>query len=219
MNTNLRISGKRLVFYMLNMYPKLSESFYLRENVQQISRELLGKVLATNIGGQYTAGMITETEAYQAPEDKASHAFNNRRTSRTEVFYNRGGVGYVYLCYGIHHLFNVVTNKEDIPHAILIRSIQPMEGIEIMMQRRNKKKLDKTLTAGPGALSQALGITKLHNKIPLTENTVWIEDRNMPVTSIISAPRVGIDYAEEYKHKPWRYYIEGNQWVSRGQSN
>lgn len=196
-------------------YPKLSESFYLRENVQLISQELLGKVLVTNIDGIYTAGIITETEAYQAPEDKASHAFNNRRTVRTEVFYNKGGIGYVYLCYGIHHLFNVVTNKENIPHAILIRSVEPVEGIDTMMQRRNKKKFDKTLTAGPGSLSQALGITKLHNRIPLAENTVWIEDRNIQVPSIVSTTRVGIDYAEEYKDKPWRYYIEGNKWVSK----
>ena len=197
------------------MFPKLPESFYLRENVQQISQELLGKVLVTDIDGKYTAGIITETEAYQAPEDKASHAFNNRRTNRTEVFYNRGGVGYVYLCYGIHHLFNVVTNNQHIPHAILIRSIEPLEGIDVMMQRRNKNKLDKTLTSGPGALSQALGITRLHNKIPLVENTVWIEDRNIQVENIVSTTRVGIDYAKEYKDKPWRYYIKGNKWVSK----
>lgn len=197
------------------MYHKLSESFYLRENVQQISIDLLGKVLVTCIDGQYTAGIITETEAYQAPEDKASHAFNNRKTPRTEIFYNKGGIGYVYLCYGIHYLFNVVTNKTDVPHAILIRSVEPLEGIDVMMLRRKKKKLDKTLTAGPGALSQALGITKLHNKISLAGDTVWIEDREIKVKSIVSTTRIGIDYAAEYKDKPWRYYIEGNIWVSK----
>ena len=197
------------------MHPKLSESFYLRENVQQISRDLLGKVLVTQIDGYYTAGIITETEAYQAPEDKASHAFNNRRTERTEVFYKRGGIGYVYLCYGIHHLFNVVTNQEHVPHAILIRSLEPLEGIDVMLQRRNKKKPDKTLTAGPGALSQAMGITRLHNKIPLSENTVWIEDRNITVEHITATTRVGIDYAQEFKDKPWRFYITGNKWVSK----
>lgn len=194
---------------------KLHKSFYLRENVQQISQELLGKVLVTNIDGIYTSGMITETEAYQAPEDKASHAFNHRRTLRTEAFYNSGGIGYVYLCYGIHNLFNVVTNHENVPHAILIRSLEPLDGVDGMMVRRKKTKFDKTLTTGPGALSQALGIYKLHNKISLIGNTVLIEDRNFKVENICSTTRVGIDYAEEYKDKPWRYYIGGNKWVSR----
>jgi DNA-3-methyladenine glycosylase len=197
------------------MYSKLPESFYIREDVLQLSKELLGKVLVTNIAGIYTSGMITETEAYRAPEDKASHAYNHRRTPRTEIFYHRGGIGYVYLCYGIHNLFNVVTNQENIPHAILIRSIEPIDGIEAMMIRRKKTKLDKTLTTGPGALSQALGINKLHNKISLAGNTIWIEDRNIQVGQIEATTRVGIDYAEEYKEKPWRYYIEGNKWVSR----
>lgn len=194
---------------------KLPASFYLRENVQLISRELLGKVLVSFIDGKYTSGIITETEAYQAPEDKASHAFNNRKTQRTEVFFMEGAIGYVYLCYGIHNLFNVVTNKADIPHAILIRSLEPIDGIDVMMIRRKKIKFDKTLTTGPGALSQAMGINKLHNKISLTGDTLWIEDRNIEVRHISSAPRVGIDYAEEYKDKPWRYYIEGNKWVSK----
>jgi len=197
------------------MYSKLPESFYIREDVIQLSKELLGKVLVTHIDGIITSGMITETEAYHAPEDKASHAYNNRRTPRTEVFYNTGGIGYVYLCYGIHNLFNVVTNKQDIPHAILIRAVEPLEGIDHMMQRRKKVKLDKTLTAGPGALSQALGINKIHNKISLLGETVWIEDRSIKVESIIATTRVGIDYAEEYIDKPWRFYIKGNKWVSK----
>ena len=197
------------------MYSKLPESFYIREDVIQLSKELLGKVLVTHIDGIITSGMITETEAYHAPEDKASHAYNNRRTPRTEVFYNTGGIGYVYLCYGIHNLFNVVTNKQDIPHAILIRAVEPLEGIDHMMQRRKKVKLDKTLTAGPGALSQALGINKIHNKISLLGETVWIEDRSIKVESIIETTRVGIDYDEEYIDKPWRFYIKGNKWVSK----
>ncbi|HSY62930.1 MAG TPA: DNA-3-methyladenine glycosylase [Cytophaga sp.] len=197
------------------MYSKLPESFYIREDVLQLSKELLGKVLVTNIDGMYTSGMITETEAYRAPEDKASHAYNHRRTPRTEIFYHRGGIGYVYLCYGIHNLFNVVTNQESIPHAILIRSLEPVDGIETMMIRRKKTKPDKTLTTGPGALSQALGINKLHNKISLTGDTIWIEDRHIQVDQIEETTRVGIDYAEEYKDKLWRYYIKGNKWVSR----
>jgi len=197
------------------MHPKLPISFYLRKDVIQISKDLLGKVLVTNINGVITSGIITETEAYRAPEDKASHAYNNRRTPRTEIFYNEGGIVYVYLCYGIHNLFNVVTNQADVPHAILIRAVEPLEGIDIMMQRRGKVKIDKTLSSGPGALSQALGISKKHNKISLIENTIWIEDRNIVVESIHATTRVGIDYAEEYKDKPWRFYIEGNKWISK----
>ena len=197
------------------MHSKLKASFYTRADVLQISKDLLGKVLVTVIDGKVTSGMITETEAYMAPEDKASHAFNNKRTPRTDAFYNTGGIGYVYLCYGIHHLFNIVTNVEDVPHAILIRSVEPLEGIDYMLQRRKKQKIDKTLTTGPGALAQALGITRLHNKISLLGNTVWVEDRHITVPAIQATTRVGIDYAAEYKDKPWRYYIEGNKWVSK----
>jgi DNA-3-methyladenine glycosylase len=194
---------------------KLDEAFYLRNDVLQISKELLGKVLVTDIDGEITSGIITETEAYMAPEDKASHAYNNKKTERTKVFYSKGGIGYVYLCYGIHHLFNIVTNVKDIPHAILIRSIQPVEGIEVMMKRRRKSSIDKTLTSGPGAVSQALGISKIHNEISLIENTIWIEERNIHVASIHAKKRVGIDYAEEYKDKLWRYYINGTKWISK----
>jgi DNA-3-methyladenine glycosylase len=197
------------------MHFKLPASFYTRPDVLQISKDLLGKVLVTDIDGKITSGIITETEAYMAPEDKASHAFNNKRTPRTDAFYNTGGIGYVYLCYGIHHLFNIVTNVENIPHAILIRSAEPLEGIDYMLQRRKKQKIDKTLTTGPGALAQALGITRLHNKISLLGNIVWVEDRNITVPTIQATTRVGIDYAAEYKDKPWRYYIEGNKWVSK----
>ncbi|WP_299251509.1 DNA-3-methyladenine glycosylase [uncultured Cytophaga sp.] len=197
------------------MNKKLDTSFYLREDVLQISKDLLGKVLVTNIDGEITSGIITETEAYMAPEDKASHAYGNKKTARTEVFYMEGAIAYVYVCYGIHNLFNVITNQKDKPHAILIRSIEPLEGIEIMMKRRNKHTLNKTITSGPGSVSKALGINKLHNKLSLTGNTVWIEDRNIIVEFIHATKRVGIDYAEEYKDKPWRFYIDGTKWVSK----
>lgn len=200
---------------MIHIGKKLDLSFYLRSDTLQISKDLLGKVLVTNIDGVITSGIITETEAYMAPEDKASHAFGNKKTVRTEVFYMEGAIAYVYLCYGIHNLFNVITNQKDKPHAILIRSIEPLEGIEAMMIRRKKHILDKTLTAGPGSVSQALGINKLHNKIALTGNKIWIEDRTISVASIHATKRVGIDYAEEYKDKPWRFYISGTKWISK----
>jgi len=195
---------------------KLPREFYIRTDVVKISKELLGKTLVTNFNGIRTSGMITETEAYKAPEDKASHAYNNKRTPRTETFYTQGGTAYVYLCYGVHHLFNIVTNKVDVPHAILIRAVQPLEGIEEMLLRRNKKKLDRTLTSGPGTLSQALGISTKHNGLDLVENHIWIEEGiKVNPRDIASGPRIGIDYAKEYVSKPWRFWIKNNEWVSK----
>jgi DNA-3-methyladenine glycosylase len=196
---------------------KISQSFYKRDDVIQISKDLLGKYLYTFIDHELTGGMIVETEAYMAPEDKASHAHGGKRTERTSVFYAEGGIAYVYLCYGIHYLFNIVTNKAEVPHAILIRAIEPVEGLEVMLRRRRKTKIDYTLTSGPGALSMALGITKKQNGVSLSENEVWLEDRgnNINASQIISGPRVGVSYAKEYAQKPWRFMIKGNPWISK----
>ncbi|HVD97235.1 MAG TPA: DNA-3-methyladenine glycosylase [Cytophagaceae bacterium] len=196
---------------------KLPKEFYLQNDVLKISKELLGKFLFTNIEGKITGGMITETEAYRAPEDKASHAFGGRRTERTEIFYSEGGVAYVYLCYGIHNLFNVVTNQKNIPHAILIRAIEPVEGMEYMMTRRNKTKVNPALTCGPGSMSQALGIDRKYNGTDLQGNEIWIEDRGIIIAErkILKGPRIGVDYAAEWAKKPWRFGIEGSKWVSR----
>jgi DNA-3-methyladenine glycosylase len=189
---------------------KLAKAFYVREDVLEISRELIGKQIFTKIGGQLTGGMITEVEAYAGITDRASHAFGNRRTPRNEIMYANGGVAYVYLCYGIHHLFNIVTNKNGIPHAILIRGIKPVHGIELMLSRRNKLKQDKTLTAGPGTVSQALGITTRLNGTDLAGNTIWLEDSEISKTAmkIICAPRIGIDYAGKDALLPYRFYLE-----------
>jgi len=196
---------------------KLPKEFYIRDNVVQIAKELLGKFLFTKIDNQLTGGMIVETEAYMAPDDKASHAYNYRKTARTEVFYNDGGLSYVYLCYGIHHLFNVITNTHEHPHAILIRAIEPLEGIDVMLIRRNKSKLGNDLTNGPGSMSQALGITTKHNATGLTGDLIWLEDRGVviPDKKNIKSPRVGIDYAEEWVDKPWRFRIKDNPWTSK----
>ena len=197
---------------------KLSADFYQREDVLSIGRELLGKVLYTQFDGSLTSGIIVETEAYAGETDRASHAYMGRRTRRTEVMYAAGGTTYIYLCYGIHHLFNVVTNRKGIPHAILIRGIEPLEGIDIMLKRRNMKKLLPRLTAGPGILSQALGISIHNSGISLLDNQIWIEDssNNGPIGDfkIISSPRVGCEYAEEDANSPWRFRINGNPWVS-----
>lgn len=194
----------------------LPESFYTRKDVVKIARELLGKVLVTDFGVR-TSGMIVETEAYAGITDRASHAYGGRRTARTEVMYLGGGAAYVYLCYGIHHLFNVVTNIEDIPHAILIRAIEPIDGLEVMLKRRNKTKLLPSLTAGPGALSQALGINTLHTGISLQSGSIRIEDGiRIHKADIVEATRVGVAYAMDDAMLPYRFYIKGNRFVSKG---
>ncbi len=195
----------------------LPEDFYTRKHVVQIAKDLLGKVLVTNFEGERTAGMIVETEAYAGVGDKASHAYGGRRTARTETMYSRGGVAYVYLCYGIHHLFNVVTNAEDIPHAVLIRAVEPLEGVDIMLARRGKPKLSPQLTAGPGALSQALGINTGHTGLSLNTHII-IEDRGIKIRprDIIAGTRVGVAYAEEDAYLPYRFWIKGNPYVSKG---
>jgi DNA-3-methyladenine glycosylase len=189
---------------------KLPLEFYLREDVVQISRELLGKVLCTQLDGRLTRAVITETEAYAGAGDKASHAYGGRRTKRTERLYARGGTAYVYLCYGIHHLFNVVTNAVDTPHAVLIRAAMPLEGSDLMQKRRNKRQLDKTLLAGPGSLAQALGITTNLTGTNLLGDQIWIEDHQISVAdeAITAGPRVGIDYAGKDATRPYRFVAD-----------
>lgn len=196
----------------------LPGAFYKRKDVVTIARELLGKVLVTNFDGVLTSGMIVETEAYAGAIDKASHAFGNRRTARTEVMYKEGGIAYVYLCYGIHHLFNVVTHLADTPHAILIRAVEPLDGIEHMLERRGKEKLQPSLTAGPGAMSVALGIHTSHTGFSLQGPELWIEDRGIkiPKKDIVAGTRVGVAYAQEDAYNPYRFYIKGNLYVSKG---
>ncbi|HEY1032965.1 MAG TPA: DNA-3-methyladenine glycosylase [Flavipsychrobacter sp.] len=196
----------------------LPESFYTRKDVVKIAQELLGKVLVTNIDGIYTSGMIVETEAYAGAADKASHAHGNRRTKRTEIMFWQGGMAYVYLCYGIHHLFNVVTNVRDVPHAVLIRAVEPLEGIEHMLERRGKEKLTPSLTAGPGAMSMALGIHTSQTGKSLLSNEIYIEDRGfrIPSEDIVTSTRVGVAYAQDDAYLPYRFSIRGNKYVSKG---
>ncbi len=182
---------------------KLEADFYTQADVVEVARQLMGKVLFTRIGGKFTAGIITEAEAYAGIIDRASHAFGGRRTSRTEVMYMRGGTAYVYLCYGIHHLFNVVTNEVEIPHAVLIRSVTPFEGESFMKRRRN----NKADFVGPGKVSQGLGIEVLHTGLSLLGNKIWIEDRGVHLLSnqVISTPRIGVEYAGRDAALPYRF--------------
>jgi DNA-3-methyladenine glycosylase len=189
---------------------KLQKEFYENKNVVELARLLLGKKLCTKIGGVYTAGIITETEAYAGANDKASHAYGNKRTARNEVMYHEGGLAYVYLCYGLHHLFNVVTNTKGVPHAVLIRAIKPVDGIEYILERRKHKVLAKNTSAGPGTVSQALGITTKLNGVNLNEDSIWIEDVGISFTKkqITATPRIGVDYAGEDAKLPYRFLVK-----------
>lgn len=186
---------------------KLSQSFYANDNVVTVARDLLGKVLCTKVSGELTSTVITETEAYAGVTDKASHAFGGRRTKRTEPMFGPGGRAYVYLCYGIHHLFNVVTNQEGVPHAVLIRAGKPLTGTGLMLERRSKTKTDKTLLGGPGSLAKALGITTEYTGSSLTNGEIWIEDQGFRVEddSVVVGPRVGVDYAGKDATRPYRF--------------
>jgi DNA-3-methyladenine glycosylase len=194
---------------------KLGLSFYRKENVVDLSRDLLGKVLVTHWDGAYTSGRIVETEAYAGESDRASHA-SKGRTARTEVMYGEGGRAYVYLCYGIHQMFNIVTNKKGVPHAILVRGVEPMEGVDIMLQRTGKKKLDPTLTRGPGNVGRAFGFHTSQCGLSLVSDELFIADDGFIVTDdmIGTSPRIGVDYAGEHAAYHYRFFIKGNPYVS-----
>lgn len=194
---------------------KLPLSFYLRDDVLTIAKELLGKVLVTNWDGKLTSGRIVETEAYAGETDRASHA-SKGRTQRTEVMFGSGGRAYVYLCYGIHQMFNIVTSKEGEPHAILIRAIEPIEGKEIMLKRTGKKTLDGTITSGPGRVGKALGFHTSQCGLLLTGNELYIADDGYKVKEedIVASPRIGVDYAGDHAEWHYRFYLKHSNYVS-----
>lgn len=202
--------------YSVREIKKLDYSFYGRSNVVRVARELLGKILVTEFGGQRTSGRIVEVEAYNGVVDRASHAWSGRRTARTEVMYGQAGAAYVYLIYGIHHLFNVVTNKKDIPHAILVRGLEPLEGIPVMLRRVGKEVADHTLTRGPGNLSRALGLATIHTGTSLLEGEIYIGDDGYRLrpSEIGISPRIGVDYAGKDAVLPYRFFVKGNRYVS-----
>jgi DNA-3-methyladenine glycosylase len=195
---------------------KLPRDFYTRPNVLQVARELLGKLLVVPFkNGKRVSGKIVEVEAYRGPQDRAAHSFGGRRTQRTETMYRIGGTAYVFFVYGMYYQFNVVTNVAEIPHAVLIRAVEPVEGIELMRKRRHGQ-TDHNLTNGPGKLCIALGIDRRLDGADLMSNQVWLEGGEKIARSrIMSGPRIGIDYAEEWIHKPWRFWIKDNSFVSR----
>jgi DNA-3-methyladenine glycosylase len=186
---------------------KLPREFYLQKNVVKVASELLGKVLVTQFNGIITSGIICETEAYNGVVDKASHAYGGRRTQRTETMFQEGGIAYIYLCYGIHHLFNVVTNREDQPHAVLIRGIQPLDGIPEMLLRKRISIEKKNMGIGPGNVSTCLGLHTKLDKTDLLGDQIWIEDQGIKLIkkNIITSPRIGVDYAGEDAKLPYRF--------------
>ena len=196
---------------------KLTPFYYQQPDVAKVAQSLLGMVLCTRIDKQpLTSGIITETEAYCGRGDKASHANEGLCTARTETMYRAGGIGYIYLCYGIHHLFNVVTNKKDRADAVLIRALKPLDGTRTMLKRRDAEAVTPALTSGPGRLTQAMAVTTELDGIDLTGNTVWIEDRGigLPEDQITATPRIGVDYAGADAQRPWRFYQSGSRWIS-----
>lgn len=196
---------------------KLSEEFYQSKEVVSIARNLLGKYLFTNINGEISGGYIVETEAYNGIIDKASHAFGNRLTNRTKTMYAAGGVAYVYLCYGIHEMLNVVTSVEGEPHAVLIRAVNPTEGMDLMLERRKMASIKNNITAGPGSVAKALGISRKMNGLSFQGEEIWIEDRGLVFTDdqVAAVPRVGVAYAKEDALLPYRFYVKGNPFVSK----
>jgi DNA-3-methyladenine glycosylase len=196
---------------------KLPEAYYHNPDVVAISRDLIGKYLFTSINGETTGGYIVETEAYAGVIDRASHSFGGKVTPRTQTMYMQGGVSYVYLCYGIHEMFNIVTSVEGQPHAILIRAIQPTHGLDIMMLRRNMETVKPNITKGPGSVAKALGISRKINALSMLSDTIWIEDRGLtfPDAEVAAGPRIGVDYAGEDALLPYRFYVKGNIYVSK----
>lgn len=195
---------------------KLAIDFYDRKDVVLIAKELLGKLLVTNFDGEKTIGRIVETEAYVAINDKASHAFGGKRTARNEHMYSAAGISYVYICYGMHHLFNIVTNVKDVPDAVLIRALEPVKGIDIMLQRTGKIKLDNTLTRGPGNVGRAMGINKQHSGSNLLGKELFVaaDGTSYPESAVGASKRIGVDYAGDHALLPYRFYIKGNKYVS-----
>jgi DNA-3-methyladenine glycosylase len=192
----------------------LSLDFYQKEDVLEIGQSLLGKILCTRVKGILTAGMIVETESYQGASDRACHAYRGK-TPRNAMMYEKGGTAYVYLCYGIHSLFNVVTYQKDVPYAVLVRAIEPLHGIDFMLQRRGQTVCKRALTAGPGALSESLAITRKMNGAKLNSDLLWIADyKSFSPQDIVASPRVGVNYAGSDAKKPWRFRIKNNPWTS-----
>ena len=199
-------------FFML----PLKRAFYLDADVAELAKMMVGKYLVSRLGGNETILRITETEAYAGEVDKASHAFAGKRTARTEVMFGQGGTAYVYLCYGMHHLLNVVTNRAGIPHAVLIRAGMPVKGEEVMMQRMNRSKADKKMTIGPGNVAKAMGVQKIHSGFDLTGDDLFLSAStgSLSKTTLMVSPRIGVDYAGAAARWYYRFFEKDSPYVT-----
>ena len=194
---------------------KLTIEFYDRKDVVKIAQDLLGKIIITKFDGLITSGRIVETEAYTGLTDKASHSYGGKRTARNEHMYAAPGTAYVYICYGMHHLFNVVTNKQDVPDAVLIRAVEPLQGIDTMLKRTGKIKLNNTLTKGPGNVGKAMGISKNHSGLNLSGNKIFIgEDDWLIKNTTGTSKRIGVENSGAAALYPYRFFVKGNKYVS-----
>jgi DNA-3-methyladenine glycosylase len=195
---------------------KVNPDFYLGADVLEISRNLLGKILITHVDNEVTAGKIVETEAYCGLSDRASHAYPNKLTPRNRIMFEAGGVTYIYFVYGIHHMFNIVTGGKGLPNAILVRALEPVEGMKIMLRRRGKDAINR-IASGPGSLCLAMGIDMSFYGLSLQSDKIWIEEQRqlIPQSEIVATTRIGVDYAGEDAFLNWRFYIKNNPWISR----
>jgi DNA-3-methyladenine glycosylase len=198
---------------------KLNKDFYLQKDVAFIAKALLGKIIVTKFNKQFTAARIVETEAYAGIVDKASHAWNGRRTQRTEIMFGEGGTAYVYLCYGIHHMFNIVTNELNVPDAVLIRGVQPLEGIDIMLQRFNRSQQDTAIGRGPGNVGKALGIFTMHSGASLSGRNFFIAGDGTTYDEVMVSKRIGVDYAGAHAQWLYRFFVKGHPQVTKHNFN
>lgn len=194
---------------------KLGKDFYMQNDVALLAQMLLGKVVVTNFNRQYTAARIVETEAYAGIADRASHAYKGRRTQRTEVMFGEGGTAYVYLCYGIHHMFNIVTNQKDIPDAVLIRGVEPLEGKEWIQKRFSKTKWQSSFGRGPGNAGKALGIFTRHTGHSLQQQQFFIGDDGLEIKNRMVSKRIGVDYAGPHAQWLYRFFIKDHPQVTK----
>ena len=211
----LKLSSNRSCIDYAHPMKKLERSFYERETLD-IARDLLGKYMIHDTSDGRTSGKIVEVEAYVGSKDAASHAYRDKYTNRTKVMFGPGGHAYVYLIYGIYYCMNVVTNKENYPEAVLIRAIEPIDGIDLMKKRRGTDNL-LNLCSGPGKLCAAMEISKVQNGIDLCGETLYLlSGETISPECIVTTPRINIDYAKEARNYPWRFIILDNPFVSKG---
>jgi len=193
----------------------LPRSFYARP-VLSVARDVIGKILVHKTPEGIVAGRIVEAEAYRGPEDRAAHSSGGRRTARTEAMYGPPGFAYVFFVYGMHWHLNLVTTREGAPHAVLLRAVEPLLGVPLMARRRGLAAGNVSLCNGPGKLCQAFGVERRHYGVDLTRGALYLSEATTMRGKLGRSARVGVDYAESWADKPWRFFELGNPCVSRG---